>query len=1276
MNFRSKTLKTLICTLIIAAILIPYATPVFAVLTHEQNSAQLETSKFHEGGEDALDGIPTEYQYLYDYHTYRYKVKDTDVLKIVETGDVNFQNAIYCLDASKSFPGTTSLTYKNVGDFKDSTNINVASLGLSAEDYTSLVWLVDNMYLKKQTPEQKDEFIAKAFAEEIEATKDAVLPTTVDFVKAHLTDDDIEVVQQWAMWYFTNRAGNDKYGSFGPVTISKDGTNFGSYVDTVGSDMRQKYAATLYNYLIESATNYTEEAAVVYPSVDKTVTKTEQTIENDYYILGPIKVNGGNVSSEAYTIELLDGTGNVIDSNKYKLKIKGEEAFSNKNVSELVNQEYYIYVPIGTDLSTLNLQINYSKYTTKATMWSVADANYQPVVLITREKEPVTENLPIKIDKKEYDLVLRKTIVKVNDEAFDRNVQVHTSKLISGETTTAEYLHAKNPIEIAPGDKVVFEIRIFNEGSLPGTAAQVKDYLPAGMEMVSSEESSINRNYGWVISADKRVATTAYPAQYTLNAFDSESNEIDSISMQIECRVSNELASGTVLTNIAEIASDEIDDRDSAPGTMGESITNGTVNQETYTGDNSNKEDLSDSDYYYEGFEDDDDFEKVIIKGKIYDLALKKFVDTVNGKEPSVAREITVDTTPLKNGAKDATYTLSKVPVLVEQGDVVIYTIRVYNEGDTAAYAEEVADYIPEGLGLLLNHNINYDNRWAISEGSTSVKLSTINNGTKNLKLSDFTDVTSLDNVEVVVGEAKITSSALSYASTNNKNLIPAFDKEDPNAKLSYKDIQVACIVIADEDKENVNYKNIAEISKEKDENGNDIERDIDSVPDSIQDPDTYPEQGNVEDDDDYDELVTEYKKFDLSLQKFITALNDEAVTDRVPQISKLSDGTLAYRHTAKALEVANNDLVTYTIRVYNEGEVGGYAAEIGDNIPEGLVFVKDNVTNVAYGWKMYDKDGKETTDIKQAVEVRTDYLSKEKGEARGVDTLIKAYNPNAELSTDPENANPDFRDVKLVFRVDEKEVDSDRTIENIAEITDDRDEDNKPVEDEDSVPGNDDLDEDDIDTEKVIVKYFDLSLVKYVTRVIVTEDGKTTVTQTGHTGKEKPEPLVKVEVHRKKLNSTVVKFVYKIRVTNEGEIAGFATEIKDHIPQGLKFVQEDNKTWTKVDDRTIVTNELAKKLLQPGESAEVEVTLTWVNGENNLGTKINVAEISDDYNDNGAEDIDSVPNNKIETEDDIDEAPVILTIATGSEPMYISLITICLSIVGTGIFLIKKYVL
>ena len=35
----------------------------------------------------------------------------------------------------------------------------------------------------------------------------------------------------------------------------------------------------------------------------------------------------------------------------------------------------------------------------------------------------------------------------------------------------------------------------------------------------------------------------------------------------------------------------------------------------------------------------------------------------------------------------------------------------------------------------------------------------------------------------------------------------------------------------------------------------------------------------------------------------------------------------------------------------------------------------------------------------------------------------------------------------------------------------------------------------------------------------------------------------------------------------NQGEIAGYATEITDYIPAGLKFVQEDNPIWTKTDD-------------------------------------------------------------------------------------------------------------
>ena len=169
----------------------------------------------------------------------------------------------------------------------------------------------------------------------------------------------------------------------------------------------------------------------------------------------------------------------------------------------------------------------------------------------------------------------------------------------------------------------------------------------------------------------------------------------------------------------------------------------------------------------------------------------------------------------------------------------------------------------------------------------------------------------------------------------------------------------------------------------------------------------------------------------------------------------------------------------------------------------------------------------------------------------------------------------------------------------------------------------------------------------------------------------------MKVEIHRKKINSTIVKFEYNITVTNEGTIPGFATEIKDYIPEGLQFVEGDNKDWTAISDRIIVTNALAKKLLQPGESVTVPVVLRWINGEDNLGLKKNVAEISQDYNDaNDTDDIDSTPDNQKDGEDDIDHADVLLSISTGSAPKYIILPTAVLTIISAGVVMIKKFVL
>ena len=74
-----------------------------------------------------------------------------------------------------------------------------------------------------------------------------------------------------------------------------------------------------------------------------------------------------------------------------------------------------------------------------------------------------------------------------------------------------------------------------------------------------------------------------------------------------------------------------------------------------------------------------------------------------------------------------------------------------------------------------------------------------------------------------------------------------------------------------------------------------------------------------------------------MSLRKFITAVNDRKITNRVPvvDVSPLLSGetTANYNHTKNPVSVEAGDIVTYTIRVYNEGQVDGYVDEIVDHL-------------------------------------------------------------------------------------------------------------------------------------------------------------------------------------------------------------------------------------------------------------------------------------------------------------------------------------------------------
>ena len=310
--------------------------------------------------------------------------------------------------------------------------------------------------------------------------------------------------------------------------------------------------------------------------------------------------------------------------------------------------------------------------------------------------------------------------------------------------------------------------------------------------------------------------------------------------------------------------------------------------------------------------------------------------------------------------------------------------------------------------------------------------------------------------------------------------------------------------------------------------------------------------------------------------------------------------------------------------------------------------------------------------EVSDADIVATKYLAKGNDDSN----LIKAYEDDKEVpeytNGSSKQNNPDYKEVKIAFKVVAKNVTKkDRNIINVATVPDLTDKDGNDQDDDDP--------EDNEDDEYIAYQYFDLALSKYVSKTIVIEDGVTTERETGYTGDKNSESTPKVEIHRKKIDSTTVKFVYTLKVTNQGEIAGFATEIEDRLPAGMSFYVEDNKEygWQISDEEGVVTtNYLAKKELKPGESATVDITLRWDNAEDNFDTKTNVAEITEDYNEYGVPDNDSIPGNRKDGEDDHSSADVMLSIKTGSAPMYIGIVIASITLLAIGGYCIKKFVL
>ena len=1398
---------------------------------------------------------------------YGYQQEGSKVWKIAEYDSENGKTAdlsktIYCIKGGPGFGSSDMATggvptiskYTQKFNLKDLASIpsTYSKILPTGSNYNSLMWLLDNIYIMPaigtDNTTAREEFLKSKIPNEL-----------YDLI----TDDDIDAVQQLAIWYFTNPSG-DKYhyetSNFKINSIANVDSNYASMGDIFGDDGwdREDAIEALFQYYITNAkanSNYKSTNNTTSP-IEIVKSNATMTKVGSNYVAGPYKIN--QLLNIDYTLNatFTDINGTTITPSIGIKDVSGNVTATTKTLKELVGQEFYLIMPTSSNISGIKMTVNTS-YTSKTVdYWSVADAptTEQPVVIVNETPLNFSDTTSIVVPKP-FDLSLRKFITNINGtEITNRIPQVDVSKLASGEATTATYNHPKTPLKVAIGDVVTYTIRVYNEGDIDGYVEEITDHLPEQLEFIVDDQ--VNIEYGWKIasSTDLKTIKTEYLSK--ANETTDGANKISAFNgttlaykdVKIKCRVVATEPMADKITNIADIT--KFTDGDGNTVTDRDSQEN-NVNLPTGKDlENYKDSEINRGEEYIPGQQDDDDFEKLTLKE--FDLSLRKFITGVNGTAIT-NREPHVNVTPLKNGGTTAIYNHPKTPVSVAIGDLVEYTIRVYNEAEIDGYVEEITDHLPDQLEFVAGNEINTKYGWVVdstnskiirtnylskakeaSEGANKIKafdgtkldykdvkvvckvVSTDPMPTKITNIADitkFTDgngntvtdrdsqennvnipsdlpgykddeigkdyvpgqqddddfeklkikefdlalrkfITKVNNTEIksripqvdttplkngtgttaiynhskepvkvslgavveytirVYNEGQVdgyveeikdhlpdqlefikdnetnkkygwtvdsTDSKViktSYLSKANEkvageNKIPAFD----GTTLSYKEVKVACKVVSTDPMPS-KITNLADISDFTDGEGNKV-TDRDSKEDNVKIPEDRPGYKDdeskkdyvpgQEDDDDFEKVTL--VKFDLSLRKFITAVNNTEITSRIPQVdvTPIKDGsstTAKYDHPKDPVLVSNGNIVTYTIRVFNEGEMDGYASEIKDDMPQGLKFLTDNKTNIEYRWKMLDKDGKETENLDEAVSIVTDYLSKEQEKTAGAN-LLKAF----------DGEKLDYRDVKVAFEVTEPNT-SDRILINQAQISKDSDKDGNDVTDQDSVPDKWNEGEDDQDIEKVKVQYFDLSLRKWVTQAIVTENGEEKIIESGHKAEDDPEDVVKVDLKKSKINKVTIKFRYKIRVKNEGNIAGYAKELKDYIPNGLKFVPEDNPLWKQIDEKTITTDQTKDILLQPGDTTEVEVVLTWINDSENFGVMDNWAEISKDHNDFNSPDIDSTPDNNKKGEDDIDDAPVSVGVQTGQIKTFTTIGLAVLVILSSGVVLIKKFVL
>ncbi len=112
-----------------------------------------------------------------------------------------------------------------------------------------------------------------------------------------------------------------------------------------------------------------------------------------------------------------------------------------------------------------------------------------------------------------------------------------------------------------------------------------------------------------------------------------------------------------------------------------------------------------------------------------------------------------------------------------------------------------------------------------------------------------------------------------------------------------------------------------------------------------------------------------------------------------------------------------------------------------------------------------------------------------------------------------------------------------------------------------------------------------DVTISKYIKKVIVTENGKT---KTYDYGK-----IDKAVVAVKNMKNATAKIIYGFDISNKSEKARYIKVVKENIPDGLEYDKTDSENSNWVNKKGILYNKtLANEAIKPGETRTLSISL------------------------------------------------------------------------------------